>query len=398
MTAEAGFFVLAAFAAGVAVAMLFARTAARGRHEQSEPELPASRPADERFDALVRALPLGVIMLDRGLRVRFANRAASAIFGFDRTRVRGTHLIQAVPSIDLEKRAISAVRGEHTNVPMIFAGKTVNRSYSVNVYPLISEAESDDEDRGHAVSGALIVAEDQTELLALERARQEFLSNVSHELRTPLSSIKLMLETVTQSGEQEAQQIFLPQALAQVDRLAALVGRLLEQARAESGKLVLQIEEIDVEEVARPIVASFQPQASSHGVNLELRPLRPAIIEADEHRLSQIFVNLIDNALRYTGEGGTIVVSIDVDGGYAIVKVRDTGIGIPYKDLPYVFERFYVVDRSRTRESSQQSGAGLGLSIVKQIAEAHQGDVSVESRLGRGTTFTVRIPVVSVTP
>jgi two-component system phosphate regulon sensor histidine kinase PhoR len=356
--------------------------------------------SDDRFDALVRALPLGVVMLNRKLRIRFANRAAAAIFGFDRRRARGLHLIEAIPSIELENRAQAALRAEAANAPLIVSGKTLNRSYAVSVYPLIASGTDDDEDmdddRPRDVNGVLIIAEDQTELLALERARQEFLTNVSHELRTPLSSIKLMLETVLQSGDVEAQNMFVPQALAQVDRLTALVGRLLEQARAESGKIVLQIEEFDLEEVAGPIISSFAPQAASAGVALDLESARPAIVEADRDRLSQIFVNLIDNALRYTPAGGSIAVTLDVDEGYAIITVRDTGIGIPYKDLPYVFERFYVVDRSRTRQSAQPSGAGLGLSIVKLIAEAHGGSVAAKSRLGRGTTFTVRIPLVSI--
>ena len=348
------------------------------------------RTVDDRFDALVRALPLGVVMLDRSLRVRFANRAAAAIFGFDRWRVRNTHLIAAVPSIELEQRAQAVLRGEHSGSRLVVAGKNVNRSYAVSVYPIIPPSEDSDEHT--EATGVLLLAEDQTELLALERARQEFLTNVSHELRTPLSSVKLMLETVVESEDDEAQKIFIPQALGQVDRLATLVQRLLEQARVESGKLVLEIEDTDLEEVARPIVSSFQPQAASHGVNLELRALRPVIVEADEQRLSQIFVNLIDNALRYTPEGGSIDVTIDVDDGYALIQVRDTGMGIPYKDLPFVFERFYVVDRSRARGFS---GAGLGLSIVKQIVEAHRGTVDVESTLGAGTTFTVRIPMIS---
>jgi two-component system phosphate regulon sensor histidine kinase PhoR len=203
-----------------------------------------------------------------------------------------------------------------------------------------------------------------------------------------------MLETVSSAGDEEARNMFLPQALGQVDRLATLVQRLLEQARAESSELVLDVAELDVEEVARPIVQSFQPQAASAGVSLDLRAHRPAIIEADEHRLSQIFVNLIDNALRYTASGGSVTVSIDVEDGYAVIRVSDTGIGIPYKDLPFVFERFYVVDRSRTRGTQASSGAGLGLSIVKHIAEAHAGSVAVDSTLGSGTTFTVRLPVV----
>jgi two-component system phosphate regulon sensor histidine kinase PhoR len=388
------------FVLGVAGGFLLRRYGQpRGQVDGAPPDREMERPADDRFDALVRALPLGVVMLGRDLRIRFANRAAAAIFGFERKRVRGQHLILAVHSIELEQRAQAAMRGERAPSPLIVSGKSVNRSYAVSVYPLIADTgEEQDEDAMRHASGVLILAEDQTELLALERARQEFLTNVSHELRTPLSSIKLMLETVNEAGDEEARQIFVPQALGQVDRLATLVQRLLEQAKAESGQLVLQIEEIDLEEVARPIVASFQPQAAASGVNLELRTLRPAIIEADEHRLSQVFVNLIDNALRYTPDGGSVTVALDVDDGHALIRVSDTGIGIPFKDLPFVFERFYVVDRSRTRTPGRSGGAGLGLSIVKQIAEAHGGGAEVESSLGRGATFTVRIPVVAAHP
>lgn len=379
------------FVLGVLVALAFRpfSRAANGAGE-SEPEPQPRAPADDRFDALVRALPLGVIMLDRRLRVRFANRAAAAIFGFERSRVRGTHLIAAIPSIELEQRAQAALAGELASTPIHVTGKTVNRSYAVSLYPLAPEAQGEERPE---VTGVLVIAEDQTELLALERARQEFLTNVSHELRTPLASIKLMLETVTESGDEEAGKIFLPQVHGQVDRLTTLVQRLLEQARVESGELVLQIADIDLEEVARPIVQSLGPQAASKNVSLEMHAQRPAIVEADEQRLSQVFVNLIDNALRFTPSGGSVTVTLDVEDGYAVVKVTDTGMGIPYKDLPYVFERFYVADPSRTRGVS---GAGLGLSIVKQIVEAHHGTVSVDSSLGSGTTFCVRIPMAAV--
>lgn len=391
MIADGWIVAAVAFVVGIVVALAILSAVQRPQPPgvvEHEPQPHA--PADDRFDALVRALPLGVVMLDRRLRVRFANRAAAAIFGFERSRARGTHLIAAIPSIELEQRAQAALRGELASTPIHVTGKTVSRSYAVSLYPLAPEGQGDERPE---VTGVLLVAEDQTELLALERARQEFLTNVSHELRTPLASIKLMLETVNDSPDEEAAKTFLPQVLGQVDRLTTLVQRLLEQARVESGELVLQPAEIDLEEVARPIVQSFGPQAASKNVNLELHVVRPAIVEADEQRLSQVFVNLIDNALRFTPQGGAVTVSLDVEDGHAIVRVTDTGMGIPYKDLPYVFERFYVAERSRARGAS---GAGLGLSIVKQIVEAHRGTVSAESALGSGTTFTVRIPMVAL--
>lgn len=374
------------------MALGFGLQALRQNHApERTDELPQrERPrSDDRFDALVRALPLGVMMLDTNTRVRFANRAAGAIFGFDLSRVEGVHLIEAVPSIELERRADAALSGEATMGPLIVPGKTGNRHYAVSVYPLTENAPVT-VDGAERINGALVLAEDHTDLLALERARQEFLSNVSHELRTPLSSVKLMLETVLESPDEEAGDIFLPQALTQVDRLVSLVARLLEQARAESGAMTLHMEEVDLEDVVRPIVSSFEPQAASKGVTLAFRAERPVMLEADSHRLSQVIVNLIDNALRFTPAAGSVVTSIDVDGGYAVIRVSDTGIGIPYKDLPHIFERFYVVDRSRARDIS---GAGLGLSIVKQIIDAHNGTVTAESLLGSGTKFTVRIPI-----
>ncbi|MEO6912874.1 MAG: ATP-binding protein [Candidatus Baltobacteraceae bacterium] len=351
---------------------------------RSEPHaVGRSATSDERFDRLVRALPLGVLMLERNARVSFANRAAAAIFGFDTTRALSAHLIEVIPSIELERRVGEALGGEASIGPLIVTGKSGNRTYAVSVYPLTDEVE--------AITGALILAEDQTELLAMERARQEFLTNVSHELRTPLASVKLMLETVLESPDDDTHDLFLPQALAQVDRLATLVQRLLLQARAESSEVQLELAALDLRKVAAPIVQAFAQQAQAKNVALELRPLREVKLEGDSDRLSQVFVNLIDNALRFTPASGSVTVELDRDDEFAIVRVLDTGIGIPFRDMPHIFERFYVVDRSRARQLG--GGVGLGLAIVKQIVEAHGGTIGAESQLGRGAAFSCRLPL-----
>jgi two-component system, OmpR family, phosphate regulon sensor histidine kinase PhoR len=350
---------------------------------QQTPQPQENLRADGDFARLVAALPLGVIFLDRTARIRFANPAAATIFDFDRHRALGQHVIAAIPNLELERRIDDAVRGEASVAPIALATSGQRRIYGVSVYPL---AEGED-------GGVVVFADDQTEVSRLERASKEFLTSVSHELRTPLSSIKLMLETVIESPDDEAADLFLPQALAQVDRLASLVQQLLEQARAESGQLRLNLREIDLEQVAHPIVASFEPQAANKGVRLELLSMRPVRVEADPDRLAQVFVNLIDNALRHTPAGGSVSVELDATGNDAIMRVRDTGVGIPYRDIPHIFERFYVVDRSRTRESG---GAGLGLAIVKGIVDAHGGTVTTESMLGSGTLFTVRLPIMRV--
>jgi two-component system, OmpR family, phosphate regulon sensor histidine kinase PhoR len=372
---------------GAALARVWSLRSARALQLElpPEPERHDRGDTDGAFAGLVRALPLGVLVLDRNTRISVANHSAGAIFGFDAARAAGSHLIAAVPNLEVERRVTQALRGEISTAELLIAGKIGNRTFAVTAFPLI--------DKGGRVTGALVLADDRTDSVEIERARQEFMSNVSHELRTPLSSIKLMLETVTESPDDEAADLFVPQALAQVDRLVELVQQLLDQARAQSGRLNITLRNVDLESVARPIVASFEPQAASKGVALRFAPLRPVTIEADPDRLAQVFVNLIDNALRHTPEGGAVSVELDAQGADALVRVRDSGVGIPYKDLPHVFERFYVVERSRARE---QSGVGLGLSIVRQIVEAHGGSIAVESVLGSGAMFTVRIPIMRV--
>jgi two-component system, OmpR family, phosphate regulon sensor histidine kinase PhoR len=375
-----------ALAAGALIGWTVARMRGSNepeRDEASDPDQHVQNEAD--FARLVAALPLGVVFVDRHARIRFANSAAGTIFDFDPQRAIGSHVITSIPNVELERRIDDALVGEASVAPITVASATERRTYGVSVYPI------GDNDSG----GVVVFADDQTDITRLLRASKEFLTNVSHELRTPLSSIKLMLETVVESPDDEAADLFLPQVLAQVDRLASLVQQLLEQARAESGQLRLNLREIDLEEVAHPIVASFEPQAANKGVQVELRAIRPVSVEADPDRLSQVFVNLIDNAIRHTPSGGFVTVELDANGNDAIMRVRDTGMGIPYRDIPHIFERFYVVDRSRTRESG---GAGLGLAIVKGIIDAHGGTVATESMLGSGTLFTVRLPIMRVGP
>ena len=390
---SSGLWAILALCVGLGIGFFVARVPRRSRSRASlvtsnldRQTSGAGDDIDGAFVRLVRSLPLGVVFVDENARVTFANAAAATIFGFDLRRAIRSHVIASIPNVELERRIEEALRGEASIAPLMLAGTGGQRTYRVSVYPLTS-GESDEARR------VVVFADDQTDLARLDRARKEFLSNVSHELRTPLSSIKLMLETVIASPDDEAGDLFLPQALGQVDRLVELLAQLLDQARAESGQLQLHLRDVDLSLVAQPIVASFEPQASNKGVMLELQTMRPVRVEADPDRLAQVFVNLIDNALRHTPTGGAVTVEVDAQGSDAFVRVRDTGAGIPYRDLPRIFERFYVVDRSRTRMSG---GAGLGLAIVKGIVDAHGGTISAESMLGSGTSFTIRIPILRV--
>jgi signal transduction histidine kinase len=332
---------------------------------------------DGRFDQLMRSITVGVVVVDRNGQIASLNAAAGAVFAIGSRPALGRAIIEVIPSFDLDRRVREAVAGNPSRGTVAFGGAREPRTLTVTTVPLDADA------------GAIVIATDETRLHELERTRREFISSVSHELRTPLSSIKLMTETLLdRHGDDEARELFLPRIKQEVDRMVQLVEDLLELARAESGRMRLRREPLDLTDVAASALRGFEQRANQLDVRLELSGKALGIV-GDSARLTQVVVNLVDNALRHTPAGGVVGVAVSRSGGDALLVVRDDGDGIPYRDLPHIFERFYVVDRSRAREAG---GTGLGLSIVKQIVEAHGGDVGVESELGVGTTFSCRLP------
>ncbi len=246
--------------------------------------------------------------------------------------------------------------------------------------------------RNGAAEGAVLVFHDITELRQLEIIRRDFVANVSHELRTPISSIKGYAETLLEGAldDEKNAKDFLKIIYSDSDRLARLIEDLLDLSKIESGKLKLALKPVLLEPVARRVISGLSKQlkAKSLSVNVEI-PESISKIQADEARIAQVLLNLIDNAIKYTDEGGRITVSATDADGFVRVDVSDTGIGITEKDLPRLFERFYRIDKARSRELG---GTGLGLSIVKHIIQAHNGEVCVKSVLGEGSTFSFSIP------
>jgi len=338
---------------------------------------------DSRFEQLLQSLTVGVVMLDGNGRIESLNAAAGAILELTSGRVLGRAIIEVVPSFELDRRVREALAGNPSRGRVSVVRSSGTRMLTVATLPLDGS------------DGVLLIAADETRLHELEQTRRDFISSVSHELRTPLSSINLMIETILDtSGDAEAIELFLPRIKHEVDRMVHLVEDLLELTRAEAGRLRLRRERVDLASVASNILRTFEPRAAQSNVRLRMSG-GPARIDGDPDRLAQVLVNLIDNSLRHTPSGGTVTVEVTANDGGATLVVRDTGAGIPFNDLPHVFERFYVVDRSRAREAT---GTGLGLSIVKGIVEAHGGTVTAESELGAGATFTCAFPASRAAP
>lgn len=230
-------------------------------------------------------------------------------------------------------------------------------------------------------------------LQQLEGLRRQYVSDVSHELRTPLASIRGMAETLMEHGESDPalRGRYLPRIVAQTDRLARLASQLLDLAQIESGNIVNFFGPTSMPEVIEEATHICSERAGERSVELlvEIADNLPEIV-ADRDRLVQVFLNLVDNAIRYTPAGGSVTVRAHWNGEQILTSVQDTGSGIPAEHLPHLFERFYRVDRARTVRSG---GTGLGLSIVEQIIKAHGGTIEVASELGKGTRFDITLPL-----
>ena len=230
-------------------------------------------------------------------------------------------------------------------------------------------------------------------LAASEKEQQQFIADVSHELRTPLTVLRGSLEVALEE-ERPAEEYreAIGNALLEVRHLTRISQNLLFLTRGESGRVTLSFANLDLGRFASDTVRDLAPAAADRQMQLDAGvPPKPVYVFADAGRLQQVLHNLIENALQYSEPGGRVHVRVGAAPGEAIVAVSDTGVGIPEDDLPYVFERFF---RSKASRRTNPGGSGLGLSIVRWIVEAHKGRVTAQSALGKGSTFTVRLPVV----
>ena len=244
-------------------------------------------------------------------------------------------------------------------------------------------------------AGTVITLRDVTQQRQLERARRDLVANVSHELKTPIAALKGFLELLEDGVDGPTRQAFLASMAQETGRLERLVEEQLQLARLDAGALPLDRQEVDLDELAEVVVAPRVPLAARDGLSLTVSTSAPGPVTAqvDPARIEQILLILLDNAQRHTPRGGRVEVVVGREGEEATVSVSDTGEGIPDEDQPFIFDRFYRGDPSREGRS-----AGLGLAIARGLAAAHRGSISLRSQLGRGSTFTLRLPLTTAGP
>jgi two-component system, OmpR family, phosphate regulon sensor histidine kinase PhoR len=333
-----------------------------------------------------------LVLTDRRLRITRAGETAGRVAERPAHELAGMSLIAAFGSVALDGIAREALERRTPRQGEVRLGRHGSRIYQLDALPLRGE-------------GLLMVLHDVTNVRRVEQVRRDFIANISHELRTPLSSIKLIAETLSGGAVDDlvTARDFAGQIEREVDHLAQLVDELLELSMIESGEVQLHIEPTPPSQIVASVVQRMRPLADRNRIRLEELPGRAgsdAMIRAaaDPARLEQALVNLVHNAIKFSHPEGSVRVSWEARPGHVRFSVRDEGIGIPASHQPRIFERFYKVDRSRARTSETPSSelrtgsAGLGLAIVRHIAEAHNGSVGVESDEGVGSTFWIDIP------
>jgi len=332
----------------------------------------------QRLEHILEAMAQGVMVLDKSGRVTLTNTSMRKILDTERELLGRTPL-EIFRRPELENAVHEVLRGTPAKL-LEFAAN--NRIVQANVSPVPSAL--------GGIESVVAVFHDMTEIRRIERMRRDFVANVSHEFKTPLTSIRGYAETLM-SGAKDDPQIagdFLKTIERNAQHLETLVSDLLTLARLEA-EVPSMKEQISVRLLIEEQVASRKNAIRDQDVRVKIEC--PDIdVQADRSRLSTALSNLIDNAICYNKRGGQVTISAEVDGKTLKLSVVDTGQGIPADELPRIFERFYRVDKSRTRESG---GTGLGLSIVKHAIESQGGILSVTSRLGSGSTFTIRLPL-----
>jgi two-component system phosphate regulon sensor histidine kinase PhoR len=335
-----------------------------------------------RRDAILTGMVEGVLAVDREMRVTFCNTAFATAFGVQGPAPAGLPVLRLVRDPDfLEMLRTVASSGQSLKRRMHLTGAD-GRSFEVQAAPLA----------GVSSSGAMAILHDITDLERLERVRKDFVANVSHELRTPLTAIRGYAETLLDGALDDPghRRRFVEIIQSHAIRLNNIASDLLTLSELESGRPPLAPGKLSVLAALEAAMRTVESEASIRKVALGWGTVEDLWVMGNKIKLEQAFVNLLDNAVKFNRGGGEVWVDASrLPGGKVAISIADRGIGIPSEDLPRIFERFYRVDKARSREVG---GTGLGLSIVKHVVEQMQGSVAVESQLNKGSKFTVVLP------
>lgn len=358
------------------------RTFNRMRRELSH-QISSLSDNNQRLETVLGSMVEGVLALDGKQTVMAANEASVSLLGIEAEQIVGRPLVEVTRVRPVHDAVAKAIEQTAPYESEFETHGRRRRSLRIRVTRL----------PGDDPQGVVIVLYDVTALRRLENMRRDFVANVSHELKTPLASIKAYAETLHMGAiyDEEKNLSFVARIEEQADRLHQLILDLLHLARVESGREAFDISEVPLLDVVENRKDEYGKRAASHGLELIVEPPAvPIIVQADHHGIATILDNLISNAIQYTPEGGRVTIRWYAEGDSAILEVQDTGIGIEKADQRRVFERFYRVDKARSRELG---GTGLGLAIVKHLTQAFGGSIGLTSVPGQGSTFDIRLPL-----
>jgi two-component system phosphate regulon sensor histidine kinase PhoR len=354
-------------------------TSAQEKHD----ELGQERfPVDTLFGATIGSMREGLLVVDRDMRVVGSNPAAYRLFGPAPRELENQRLTELTRNPSIYKAFLDALKGvEHNTVKVETVGP--ERSvFELRVVPLTGN--------GTGPKGALGIFVDITRTERLELVRQEFLSNVSHELRTPLTAILAFVETLEAGAldDPESSRRFLSIIRKNASRMHGLIDDILELTAIEGGNVQLRARQVDLKPLVDEAISALEAKAKAQGIRITNQVSSEVKVYADARRLERMLMNLIDNGIKFNRPEGHVTVGHEAGARDKII-VEDDGEGIPLHHLERLFERFYRVDRARSRD---MGGTGLGLAIVKHLALLHGGEVTVTSEPRKGTAFTIHLP------
>ncbi len=339
---------------------------------------------NQHLAAILNSMIEGVIVVDKSASIISINPTVEKIFGVTRGKVEGKNLLESIRNNDISEVITQVLNSGKPLSKELSLSWPVQRIFHINASAVFEN---------NLISGCLVVIHDITQIRKLETMRRDFVANVSHELKTPLTSIKGFVETLLEGAleDKENSRHFLGIIQDHANRLNNLINDLLDLSHIESSTIKLELEDFNLKDLTDKVLAGFKSQLKKRSIEAKNDLSSNLLIRADKAKAEQVLTNLIDNAIKFNKDKGTVKIYNQELNGLIKVVVEDSGVGIPEKDLPRVFERFYRVDKARSRELG---GTGLGLSIVKHILELHGGSVGVESIEGLGSKFYFLLPKI----